>query len=373
MLRTYKEDFRLNIKNIPGWRTRRKIVVIECDDWGGIRMPSKSVYETLTERGLKIDGWFNLYDTIETQQDLEKLFDSLVLFKDQSRNPAVITPVTNVANPDFEKIRASGFSQYHYELFTETLKRYYQHNDVFGLWKEGITAGIFKPEFHGREHIAVQFWLKKLQAGDPFLMTAFNNGFAFLDRPGVPEPVRGFGTVFFFDNEEQKPFLINSIEEGVFHFTELFGYKPGVFVPGNGLFHQDFVPTVAKTGIQFLNVNHKSPYPIAGGNIKYRHYVTGLKDPSGITYYIRNCAFEPASPNYKGIGHTLRQIEAAFRWWKPAIISTHRVNFAGGIVPANRNKGLQELRYLLKEVLNKWPDVEFMGAGEALEVMRNNS
>lgn len=33
-----------NLLNIPGWRTNRKIVVIESDDWGSIRMPSQEVY-----------------------------------------------------------------------------------------------------------------------------------------------------------------------------------------------------------------------------------------------------------------------------------------------------------------------------------------
>ena len=33
-----------NLLNIPGWRTKRKLVVIESDDWGAIRMPSKEIY-----------------------------------------------------------------------------------------------------------------------------------------------------------------------------------------------------------------------------------------------------------------------------------------------------------------------------------------
>ena len=34
------------------------------------------------------------------------------------------TPLTIVANPDFSKIRDSDFSEYFYESFAETLKRY---------------------------------------------------------------------------------------------------------------------------------------------------------------------------------------------------------------------------------------------------------
>lgn len=34
-----KAQIRKNWANLPGWHTRRKIVVIESDDWGSIRMP----------------------------------------------------------------------------------------------------------------------------------------------------------------------------------------------------------------------------------------------------------------------------------------------------------------------------------------------
>jgi hypothetical protein len=53
-------------------------------------------------------------------------------------------------------------------------------------------------------------------------------------------------------------------------------------------------------------------------------------------------------------------MEAAFRWKKPANISTHRVNFVGGIDEANREKGLKELKKLLNTIVKTWPDVEFM-------------
>jgi len=39
-----EKALRKNLVNIPGWRTNRKIVVIESDDWGSVRMPSREVY-----------------------------------------------------------------------------------------------------------------------------------------------------------------------------------------------------------------------------------------------------------------------------------------------------------------------------------------
>lgn len=359
----------LNLKNIPGWRTKRKILVIECDDWGGIRIPSRETYEKLLKEGLPVTRSRYRFDNLECRQDLELLFDVLASVKDKNGHSAVMTPVINVANPDFSKIKDAGFLDYYYEKFTDTYERYYPGSDVFSLLKEGIYAGIFVPELHGREHITVQLWLNLLREGDENLITAFKNELVSIDIPGLPEPAREFRAEFYFTSDDQKTFLVNSIKDSIRLFREIFGFSPRVFVPSNNLFHPDFDAVVAAQGVRFLYTSHRMPYPVNGGEIKYRSFIPGQSGPGGITYYTRNCAFEPTDINYGGIELTMKQIEAAFRWGKPANISTHRANFTGAIEPANREKGLRELKKLLKAITSKWPDVEFMGSGDALEYM----
>ena len=76
---------------------------------------------------------------------------------------------------------------------------------------------------------------------------------------------------------------------------------------------------------------------------------------------VRNCVFEPTHKSgIDWVGYTLKQIEAAFRMNKPAIISSHRVNFCGHIDSENRKKGLNSLKELLKKIVNRYPDVEFL-------------
>ena len=360
-----------NIKNIPGWRTTRKIVVIECDDWGGIRMPSRKVYDKLISSGLKLPGWFDRYDTMETYDDLELLFEVLQSVKGSNGKSAVMTAFTNVANPNFSKIKSSGFCEYHYEHFTETLNRYYPDYNVFQLWREGISAGIFVPEYHGREHVNVQLWLSRLRDGDKNLLFLFDQVTLPLEISGDIQHVEGLRAEFFFTSEDQKPFLIDSIKEGISLFQEIFGGSPQVFVPGNGIFHPEFEPIVAECGIEFINVNRSATYPKGVSKMKYKYFITGQKGPGGLVYYLRNCSFEPSSYSYMGIGHVLDQIASAFRWGKPATISTHRVNFAGGLDPANREKGLKELKKLLNSIVGKWPEVEFMNSCDALKYMRS--
>lgn len=360
-----------NVKNIPGWRTNRKIVVFECDDWGGIRMPSTNAREAMIQEGLNISNdRFDKYDTLANEEDLERLFEVLGSIRDRSGSHAVMTPLVVVANPDFEKIRKSGYSTYYYEPFTLTLRRYYPDKEVFKLWIKGIERGIFLPELHGRDHISVPFWIKELQEGNRALRIAFKYGYVSLEVPGLPEPASGFRAEFFFDDDNQKSLLLNALSDSIYIFHKIFGYKASVFVPANGILHPDFDSSVASGGIKFMNVHHKMPYPVNKGQLKFRRFISGQEGPL-LTYYTRNCAFEPNGEGYRGIEVTLRQIDAAFRWGKPAIISTHRVNFIGALERSNREQGIMELRKLLKMILKRWPDAEFMNSTRALNHLKN--
>jgi hypothetical protein len=363
-----------NIKNIPGWRSGRKLLIIECDDWGGINMPSNEAYGRMLAAGLRVDlrKW-NRSDTLETAEDLVQLFKVLESVRDSNNRSAVLTAVTNMANPDFTKIRDADFTEYYFEKFTDTLARYYPDSNVFGLYGEGIAAGIFVPVLHGREHLSTQLWMKELQRKNKDLHIAFDNGFVSLDVAGTAPEVRGFRTEFYFTGEDEKPFLHNSIRDSVELFREIFGYQPKVFVPANGVFHPDFAVTTASSGVKYLWVNHLMRYRDSKGASRVKWIRPGQKGPGGITYYLRNCSFEPNGEMYMGVDFTLKQVEAAFRWRKPAIISTHRASYVGGLDPANRLRGLTELEKLLKGIVRKWPDVEFVSSPDAFEYMESHS
>ena len=96
--------------NLRGWKTKRKIVVIESDDWGSIRMPSKEVVELFKSKNYPLEiNKFTLFDGLERQVDLEELFKVLESHKDKNGNNPVVTACSVVANPDFEKIKKSNF------------------------------------------------------------------------------------------------------------------------------------------------------------------------------------------------------------------------------------------------------------------------
>ena len=85
----------------------------------------------------------------------------------------------------------------------------------------------------------------------------------------------------------------------------------------------------------------------------------------------RNCSFEPSSStNIDWVNSCMKEIENAFFWHKPAIISSHRVNYIGRINQENAEKGLKDLDNLLSLIIEKWPQVEFMTSTELGELIR---
>ena len=369
-----KYNLLLNLKNIPGPTVNKKIVVIECDDYGGIRMPSAEAIVELKKASVYVHpSRYNLLDTLEDKDDLEQLFETLSSVKDSKGKSAVMTPFVNVANPDFEKIKAAEYQQYFYEPFTATLKKYNRHPNTMEVWRQGMESGIFTPEFHGREHICVQPWMQKLQEGNTQLLEAFKHGFvAVANIAGLQEELQEFRPEFYFTNEAQKAFLHQSITQGVKLFEQLFNYTPNSFTPSNSVFHPEFELTVKETGIPFMVVAHNNPTPGTDGQLTFNKFTFRQKIKKGaLNFYIRNCAFEPNDESYKSMDITLQQIAAAFKWNKPAIISSHRVNFAGGICKKNREAGLKELKLLLQTILKRWPDVEFMSSSSMLKELKN--
>jgi len=365
------KKIRFNLKNIPGWKTEKKIVVFESDDWGSNRIASKKHFDILTEAGITNQkNSYDRFDTIERGEDLERLFEVLCSVKDKNGRHAVFTPFVNVANPDFEKIEQTGFTEYHYESFHETLDRYGERESVDALYRQGMSEGVFKPEFHGREHVTVPLWMRSLQNGDEKTFKAFSQKFSSYSPDGVHPLASGFRPAFYFDRKEDLQFLSRSIEEGAKLFEDLFGYRATVFDPPNGIFHPSLEKKLLEYGIHTIVVNRMRPEPDGKGGFNKTYYKFGQINQYDQCYYIRNCQFEPY--DNRSAGHCIEMMDAAFRWKKPAIICSHRVNFNGGIDPENREKGLIELKQLLSKILKKWPDAEFMSSGEFSSYLRKS-
>ncbi len=371
----FKQNISRHLINIPGWRTNRKIMVIESDDWGSIRMPSKAVYESLIHQGIQVDKLsYNRYDSLACEDDLTSLFEVLYLVKDKNGNPAVITANTIVANPDFVKIKDSGFNHYFYEPFTETLKRYPKHEKSFELWQQGIKSGIFKPQFHGREHLNVARWMQALRLNTGNARLAFANQMFDLST-SLKISDDSFMDSLNFENINEFDSQKQSLIEGLQLFEQLFGYKSLTFIAPCYTWSNVLNKTLKDCNVNAFQGGRYQFEPLIGDEHKFKkhfHYI-GQQNDLGQVYLSRNVEFEPSQKkDFDWISQVISQMEVAFRWHKPAIIQAHRVNFIGSVDKANRDRNLPMFAELLKKILNKWPDIEFMSSNQLATTIINN-
>jgi len=360
-----------DLSNIPGWRTKNKLIIFESDDWGSIRMPSLISFEKLEKFGIDLRSLdaerYNLNDTLETSNDLAFLFEILYNARDCTGISCVFTPIAIVANPDFNRIKESDFNQYYFEPFTETLKRSSGSENAFELWQEGIREKIFIPQMHGREHLNVIAWMKALNNKDQFTHLAFSEGlWGFVPNKKV-FPYTDFQAAFLFDNSDELIYQQQIIKEGLNLFEELFGYRAKYFVPPNGPFNNSLNKSLSDNGIKFRSTSKVQNEPIGQGRTRKVFHWIGQKDRYGIRYITRNCFFEPNRYGKDWVDSCLNDIKIAFKWGKPAIISTHRVNYIGSLNKSNRDHGLNSLKELLSSIKKYWPDVEFITTPHIME------
>jgi hypothetical protein len=356
------KNLKKRISNLPGWRTTRKIIVFESDDWGSIRMPSLETFKKLNKAGLNLHDAdalrYNLNDSFATSSDLANLYEVLSGYKDRLTSNPVFTAVSVVANPDFKRIREADFNEYFYEPFTETLKKYPGCENSFELWREGIEKKLFIPQMHGREHLNVSVWMRALKDGDKSTQLAFNEGFWGFVPDTYPET--DYQAAFLLNNPEDLEYQQKTLIDGLRLFNRLFGYKAEYFVPPNMSFNNRLNKVLIDNGIKYRAATNRQIEPM--GNTKKRNsfHWMGQKDKSGIIYMIRNCRFEPNQSGKNWVDSCMNDIKIAFNCKKPAVINTHRVNYIGSLNLINRDNGLRQLEKLLSAILKNWPDVTFM-------------
>jgi hypothetical protein len=359
-----------------GWRTKRHLVVIESDDWGSIRMPSREVYDEFLRRGIRVDNDpYCKYDALATKEDLANLFEVLCSVKDQHGNHPVITANTCVANPVFDKIKESGFTEYYYEPFVTTLEKSEAHQGAFDVWKQGMEAGVFHPQLHGREHLSVKKWLKILQEGHPSTQTAFELGTWGLTYLVDPTIDRYYMSAFDSNMDKDIAEYNGIIDDAANLFESIFGYRSKSFIATTYEWSPKIEPALIRNGVEHIQGAISQKIPIddnKGVKYVYRGF-QGTRTKAGLIRLFRNCFFEPSTkPEYDFVDDCLRRIEIAFRYGKAANICAHRLNFIGSIDKANTDKTLPEFQRLLREIVKRWPNVEFVTSDQLGDIIKTS-
>ena len=349
--------------NLRGKLTRDKIVVFESDDWGAIRTSNSTSLRMLEKFNVQVQKChYTKYDALASAEDLQAFLGVLYKIRNREGKHPVVTINTIVANPDFDKIKESDYSNYFWEDFKTSLQKYPEHFDSYLLWQEGISNGIFHPQFHGREHLNISRWMTALQKGDEVTRRAFDLRICGLSSHIVSENRATHLAAFDGGDKEIRYNRANIVKEGLQIFNDIFGYSSQSMIAPNYVWNDEIEEAAYCRGVKYIqgsNAQRISKDFRDKQQIK-RHY-TGQKNKRDQYYLVRNCHFEPSSnPKKDWVDSCLSEINMAFTMRKPAIISTHRVNYIGFIETKNRDANLPRLESLLKQIVKRWPDVKFM-------------
>lgn len=355
--------------NRLGWKFDHPILVIESDDWAMIRMGGSCSQQRLRQIGYPVDECpFNRVDNLETADDLQMLAEVLQSVRDINGRPAVLTANMVMANPDFDKIRESHFTQYFYIPFDEGLRSSVSPQTV-EVYRQMALSKLIRPQLHGREHTSVERWLAALRKGDSRFIDAFNEGMYTVHPGGMTVSNRDcLDALGLGPDDVGFPDLHRIIDEAQKLFIKFWGEPSVSFIAPCYAWHPQTEKILAKVGVKYLQGSRVQRVPVSGWSGSYRrvYHFTGQRNQYGQRYLVRNVELEPTISGNESscINKAIVETKAAFDQSTPAIVSSHRLNYMGSIDPHNRDQGLRVLRSYLQRVVKLWPNVEFLSSDE---------
>jgi hypothetical protein len=338
---------------------KNPILIFESDDWGSLRLNDLFTVEKLKTQRIPTHtcgaGFFNEFDSLESSEDIKQLADVLNLHSNQYGSPK-FTFLQLVANPDFAKIKASNFNEYFNHSIDVDYRKFGDEKYLENL-KILVNKNIYSLEFHGREHLNVPVWMRYLKLNDEPTRKAFDLEYWGFDNSNMYKVF--YNSAYDVEYYHDIPEYINILVDGLMRFKNLFGSEPTYFVPPTGGMNSEYLKPLAQNGIKLINSARIHLDSLGEGRKRKFFRIPGSKNINGQRYIKRNCFFEPSDNSRDWVNLCLSQIEHAFKYDQPAIVSTHRVNYVGRISKDNRQNGLDKLSQLLFEINKRWPDVNY--------------
>lgn len=354
--------------NFSGRRVKGRYIIFESDDWGAIRTPSKEIKNRIQSRFPNFGDSPYAVDGLASSEDLDFLFNLLVSFNDAFGEHPKITANVIVGNPDFNKIKEAQFTEFFYESIEDTFSRLTTHQDNLKKWRKAESQRIFVTQFHGREHLNYNRWLNALRADIDHTRYYFDLGMTY---SGVGD--YSFMEAYDWSDKSEVHEKKIIISDGLNLFEKLFNKRSTSFIAPCYNWDLDIESCLYDNDVRWIQGTKYQLAPTGTFN-KYKKikHSFGEKSSSGVRYSIRNVFFEPSlAPQNDWVDNALARISNAFLFGKPAVVSTHRLNYVGFIDERNRDNNLKLLNNLLKQVLKKWPDVRFVSSADYDKILIN--
>ncbi len=304
------------------WR-RLRAVALESDDWGlaGF-VPSVEAWAGLRREDLSPGRFPDVYwhSTLEDSAAVADLAAVLGTARGRDGRPAVLQPNYVMSSLDW-----SGGQWRRHDL--PDLPASYRRPGLWPAVSTAIAAGVWYPEYHAAWHYDPQRRRQAVAAGGAAAAAAERGIMLF---PGS-EDARELGP--------WRPLveLSAELDAGLAVFERAFGRTPGALIAPDYTWDGRCEALWESRGLRVIQAKREQRHPglppgVAGRVLKVLERQWSRARHPGRTYLERNCRLEPVqAPDAAAVvAACLEQTALAWRRGEPAVVETHRVNFAHG-------------------------------------------
>ncbi len=307
---------------------RLRAVVLQSDDWGLCAwVPDERAHRALADGPAFRSRAGQRYgrSTLESAADVRALARVLEGVRGGDGLPAVLQANTIVANPDYDAaaapaaLAAGALPLHAHPALPSRWARP-------GLWeavREAERAGVWWAELHGLHHLPMRAWRLALQRGEDDARHALAHA------SPICSAAQSGGE---YDPAEPEAERAADLAAALAHFRALFGRAPDSCCPPDYRFDAWFESQLAAAGVGVLQgapERHGAAWP------RLERWRAARRFPEhahGLLRMPPRIAFEPlgdpAPATRVGTSAAQRHAEAAWRAGRPAVISSHRLNYA---------------------------------------------
>lgn len=306
---------------------RLKAVVLESDDWGLCAwVADEQAHRVLAGQPAFRSEAGQRYgrSTLESAADVKRLESVLLEFRGGDGLPPVWQANTIVASPDYEALAPPLFEVDALPVAgLDALPPRWRRPGLLDAYAHAEAAGVWWAELHGLHHLPETAWLHALRRG------AHDARAAHEQHSPICAAVEESGE---YDAGEPREVRARVLRDAVARFRKLFGRAPSSFCPPDYRF-DDWLETEAES-LGLTTLQGKTEQSGSRWTALRRRWL-GMQFPhtAGARFYLPpRIAFEPrggaAIHGRVGITAARAAARAAWQQGRPAIISSHRLNYA---------------------------------------------
>ncbi len=306
---------------------RLKAVVLESDDWGLCAwVPDDRAHRALaalpafrSEAGLRYGR-----STLESAADVIALTELLVGLLGGDGFPPVWQANTIVANPDYDTMAPPLFEFAELPLVEQpAVPARWERPGLWEAIRRAEGEGVWWAELHGLHHLPETAWLTALRRGQDDARRAHEQ------QSPIGTAVEASGE---YDASEPRELRARDLRRAIEVFRVLFGRVPTSFCPPDHRFDDWLEHEAASLGLTTLQ---GKPEQAGHALPPLRRRWMGLRFPhlGGDRFHLPpRIAFEPCgdpqAPGRRGLEAAHHAAREAWRRGRPAVVSSHRMNYA---------------------------------------------